>query len=543
MIKRYQCPRRLVLLLPLISLLLATVVGATLLTPAVSHASPAPAEGCTGPVAGQHVYDCARLLTPAEIAGLETQAAAVERAGAPTVVYLQVRNATAEQTLQDAIDLMNRWNVESRTGAHDGFVMFFNMQPGNPRHGQVALYAGERHFQHGNLPQTELDRIRVDVMTPLLQNGQTAEGIAAGLQMVAHDLRYGPPPPPAYQVAAAGIGRIPFTVLGLLFAGLVALLAVRTRRQPPLSSARDEVGGLAAQAQPGELPPAMAGALIKGRVADEQVEATILDFARRGLLLFEPVGTKKVRVRLLGSGGAAARLTGFEQATWTSLVALAGGEQGTISNDELAHLRQDWGAVKQEVQRELIERGWYDPAAAATRRRPLYTVGALGMVGVVIGGMLIILSREGWAAIGLTLFLCAGVAAFLFGYAILDTTIEGEIAAAPWRAYRASVTAREYQPNLDADLPYIVALGVLSKLAPRLKAASERGYSPSWFHAHDGLEHDGLDRPRQGVPVVGFYPYWIAFHSSAAPASSGSASGGYSGGGAAGGGGGSAGGF
>src|SRR5260221_636968 len=84
--------------------------------------------------------------------------------------------------------LMKRWKVESQPGARDGFVMFFDLQSGNLRHGQVALYAGEKHAQHGNLPLTELTRIRTDVMTPLLANEETAEGIAAGLQMVASDL-------------------------------------------------------------------------------------------------------------------------------------------------------------------------------------------------------------------------------------------------------------------------------------------------------------------------------------------------------------------
>lgn len=540
-------------LLPIIILVFVMVSGLGALTSLAAPVSAAGvAGGCAGPVLGQRIYDCAHLLTAAEIANLETQAAAVDRAGAPTVVYLQPRAATAQQTLQDAIDLMNRWNVESRTGAHDGFVMFVNLEPGNLRHGQVALYAGEKHYQHGNLPQAELDRIRVDVMTPLLQNGETAAGIAAGLQMVAHDLRYGPPPPPAYQLVAANIGRIPFTALALLFAGVVVFLLVRLKRQPPLSSARDEVGGLQGQevqATPGDLPPAEAGALLKGRIADAQIEATILDFARRSLLILEPDDTngrtKHVCVRLLGDGGRAADLTGYEREVWNSLVALAHGEQGTISSSDLRDLRQDWDGAKAELRRELIERGWYDPAAATARRRPLYVLAALGGIGAILAVALVLLSQEGWAAIGFAIFLGAGLMAFIVGYAVPNTTVEGEIAAAPWRAYRASVTAREYEPNLDADLPYIVALGVLNKLAPRLKAASERGYSPSWFHAHDGLavEHEGMAGDGRRAPVVGFYPYWIAFHASVAPASSGSASGGYSGGGAAGGGGGSAGGF
>jgi uncharacterized membrane protein YgcG len=491
-------------------------------------------EGCTGPVAGQHVYDCARLLTPAEIADLDAQAAAVERAGAPTVVYLQVRDATAEQTLQDAIDLMNRWNVESRPGAHDGFVMFFDLQPGNLRHGTVALYAGEQHYQHGNLPQAELDRIRTDVMTPLLQDGQTAAGIAAGLQMVAHDLRYGPPPPPAYRTVAAALGRLPFNLLAVLLAGVVGLLFLRLARRAPMGSA----GGLESLASPGDLPPAMAGALLKGRIADAQMEATVLDFARRGLLVIEPTGQDKVCMRLQGDGTG---LTGFEREVWNGLASRAVGDERELTADELAAVRGGLGRAKSLLRRELVERGWYDPEGAAARRRPLYLALALALVGAAAGIVLVVFSQEGWAAIGVAIFLAAGVAAFARGYAVPETTVEGELAAAPWRGYRESVAAHAYEPNLDADLPYIVALGLLGRLAPRLKAASERGYAPAWFRSRERAGQRGS----QQMPAAGFYPYWIAFHTSLAPAatSSGSAGGGYSGGGAAGGGGGSSGSF
>lgn len=535
---RWRAGRTFVLL-PVLLLLAAGLSAAV-----PTQVSAAPMADCVGPVAGRHIYDCANLLTTAEIANLEAQAAAVERAGAPTVVYLQVRDATAEQTLRDAIDLMNRWNVESRPGAHDGFVMLFDVRPGDLRHGQVALYAGEKHYQHGNLPQAELDRIRTDVMTPLLQNEQTAAGIAAGLQMVAHDLQYGPPPPPAYRVAAAAIGRIPFNVLAALFAIAVALLLVRIRRQPPMSSAAGEagLGPLASLASPGELPPAEAGALIKGRIADAQIEATILDFARRGLLVLEPAGDTKARIRLVGEGRG---LAGYERDVWNELAAQADDGRRTISNDDLAALRAGWGGAKAHLRRELIERGWYDPDAAAARRRPLYIAGALGVVGAAAALLLIILSQEGWATLGLVLFLVAGVGAFVRGYQVPDTTVEGEIAAAPWRGYRESVMDRAYEPKLDTDLPYIVALEIVSKLAPRLKAASERGYSPSWFRA----ARDTGARAEEGrmAQTIGFYPYWIVFHSAVTPAAhssaGGSASGGYSGAGAAGGGGGSSGGF
>jgi uncharacterized membrane protein YgcG len=523
-----------------VALVPVTLMLALSLSPVVvSPVAAAPLNSCTGPVAGQHVYDCANLLTQAEIATLEADAAAVERAGAPTVVYLQVRDATAQQTLNDARDLLNRWNIESRPGAGDGVVMFFNLQPGNLRHGQVALAVGARHYQHGNLPQAELDRIRTDVMTPLLQNGQTAAGIAAGLQQVAHDLIYGPPPPPRSQVVAAFLGRLPFNILALVFAGLVGLFYVRIRRKPPISTAGDGVH-LDPLAAPDELAPALVGALLNGRTSDAQIEATILDFARRGMLVMEPVSKSVVQMRLLGDGKD---LTGYEKTVWNGLDAAADNELHTLTNDDLAEVRKGWSWPKTQLQRDLIERGWYDPAAASARRRPLYIAGAIGVVAAAIALVLIGVSQEAWALIGLVIFLAASVTAFIWGYSVPNTTVEGEIAAASWRGYRASVADKAYEPNLDTDLPYIVGMGLLGKLSSRLKAASERGYSPSWFHAGSASGTGGGGN--QYISSMGFYPYWLVFHSSMAPVSSGggSASGGFSGGGAAGGGGGSAGSF
>lgn len=522
-----------VALLPLLLLL-----AIALASPRHAVASPAQ-ESCAGPVAGQHIYDCAHLLSPDETSMLEARAAAVDRAGAPTIVYLQARNASAEQALQDAIDLMTRWGVESRPGVRDGFVMFFDLQPGNLRHGQVALYAGAKHSQHGNLPISELTRIRTDVMTPLLTNGQTAEGIAAGLQMVASDLKYGPPPPPAYRTVSATIGRIPINALAVLYVAVVALLWMRLARRAPMGSETMSIS----PDESGNIPPALAGALVKGRVTDIQIEATILDFARRGMLVMEPTAKDKVRVRLLSDGK---ELVGYEREVWNGLAGRADSAHA-LSGDDLAKLRQQWSWSKSLLTRELAERSWYDPAGASARRRPLYSAGALSAVGAVAAIVLIVLSREGWAAMSLLLFLGAGSAAFVLAYMVPNTTVEGQLAASSWRAYRETVSARAYEPNLDTDLPYIVALGLVGKLAPRLKAASERGYAPSWFHAR-GDQYAGPGH-YQGhyAGGYGFYPYWIVFHGSMAPPSSGagggSASGGYSGGGAAGGGGGSAGSF
>ena len=73
-------------------------------------------------------------------------------------------------------------------------------------------------------------------------------------------------------------------------------------------------------------------------------------------------------------------------------------------------------------------------------------------------------------------------------------------------------------------MPYAVAFGIAASLNKRLKAAGERGYTPIWLgRTMDASAWNG-----------NFYPYWVAFHASTAPASSVGAS---AGGAAAGGGG------
>jgi uncharacterized membrane protein YgcG len=341
---------------------------------------------------------------------------------------------------------------------------------------------------------------------------------------------------------AVALGRIPFNVLAALLAGLAALLIVRLARRAPLGGDTSAV----TLASPGDLPPAMAGALVQGRVSDAQIEATILDFARRGLLVIEPTDAVTIRLRLVAHPKD---MTGYEHQVWTSLNERATGDERSLSREDLAEMHQDWSSPKDQLRRELTERGWYDPQGAAARRWPLYILGLVASLGVFIGLLLILWSQEGWALIGTAICVSTTLAAFFFGYRVPDTTAEGMIAAAPWRAYRESVAAQTYEPNLDADLPYIVALGLRDQLAPRLKAASERGYAPTWFRPLSA-DHQKAGAGT-GFAPLGFYPYWIAFHTSLAPvpsqssggAGGGSFSGGFSGGGAAGGGGGSAGGF
>jgi uncharacterized membrane protein YgcG len=94
---RWWYPRVRASLAVLLLVVLALLLALSFTRPA--HA--AQESSCDGPVAGTHVYDCAGILTADEVAEIETHAAAVEQAGAPTVVYLQVRDASVDDTIQE----------------------------------------------------------------------------------------------------------------------------------------------------------------------------------------------------------------------------------------------------------------------------------------------------------------------------------------------------------------------------------------------------------------------------------------------------------
>ena len=253
-------------------------------SPAVASAAGA----CNAPVAGRHVYDCAGLLSESEVTAIEAQAAAVARAGAPTVVYLQVREATYADTYQEAAALMSRFDVESRPGAKDGFVMYLNLLPGSLHHGQVVLYAGASQAA-GPLSASTLARIYADQMLPLLKSEQTAQGILAGLKAVAAAL-FAHPALPADTGTGPGISsdflRLPANIGAGLVCALVVLLSLKIRPPRPRVRRADQ-----RTTPPGTLTPDLVGALVRGRICAESIQAIILSLACHGVLAVESTGT------------------------------------------------------------------------------------------------------------------------------------------------------------------------------------------------------------------------------------------------------------
>ena len=286
---------------------------------------------------GRHVYDHAGALSDSDVEHLESLSAQVESSGAPVVVYLRAHESNTDDTLQDGRDLMDLWDVQSSPDARDGVVIFLNLEPDDLNRGELALIAGEAHFDGGNLPQHELDRI-TSSMLDYLRDDDMVGGIATGLQMISSSLRDGPqPPPPPSQFEsfsesmASGIFS-PLTALAVVGVAAISLIGRKIWSTRPTSS----VPATPVRTPPDNLIPAAAGALVTGTTSDSQIEATILDLARRNAIAFEPEDDKKkIRMQLLDRDVVE---NPIEEEIWTVLEKHADAD-GNLGSGELAKVQ------------------------------------------------------------------------------------------------------------------------------------------------------------------------------------------------------------
>ncbi len=476
------------------------------------------------PVPGQRVYDRAGVLSAEQIASLEQRAAAVEDAGAPAFVYLQARETNVDETIDDARGLMDEWDVQSATGARDGVVIFFNLEPDDLEHGDYAVVAGESLIE-GNVPQRELDRI-TDQMQPLLEDADIAGAIGLALDAIERDLRDGPPPPPppsTIERFSDNVADGAFSILNIIAVGIAAVAGWFLVRAFP-TRRKSHAPVVEATYPPNDTLPALAGALVTGSVTDANISATLLDLAARGALAVEPDGKKKVRIRLID--GSVVR-PGYETSIWSAFEQQADAD-GVVTGKQIGKVRSAWGGIRTMIDADMVERGWFDPNASR-KRMPFY-VAALGLFAIGMAAFIITAIAESFWGLGAAGLLgVAAVLAISVGMSIPTTTPDGDEAAASWRGYKRYLKSAGKNPQADLDfdtaMPYAVALGAGSALDKRLKAASADGYLPVWL---GGSQADN-------AWATGFYPYWIAFNSSVSPTSVSTSPGASSGSGASGG--------
>jgi uncharacterized membrane protein YgcG len=516
--------------------------GAIALALVWSVALPALAAGGFGqPTPGRYIYDHAGALSAAAITSLEQQAAKVVQAGAPIIVYIQAQDATYNQTLQDAGDLMDAWNVQSSYGAHDGVVIFINLTPGDLHHGQVALYAGQAQLD-SHLPQAELQRIYQAVMLPDLRNQQMAAALSDAMTAILADLTQAQPPAtsgsasngaagqPAGSIDAATFffGRGPLALLALLL-GVGALVAVAWVWQ----MRPHEAAAPARHTPPADLPPGIAGALVQGRVTDAQMEATILDLSRRGALRLDTRHGQTMSLHLLS---ASLVHEGYEQELWQVLTTVAG-KEATITSDQLYQVRAGWGMAKEALRADLQKRGWFETEMDARRR--LFAIAGLilGMV-LLFGGISSLSMGTGYGLVEWGVLIAAIWACFWIAASLPELTHEGAQVAAPWHGYMQGIyqDAQRHAGSdvVQASVIFAVAFGASNVMEELFHAASTQGTMPRWISPSMASD--------QSMPGT-WWAYHRAFYTPPPTFYNSPGGGGFGGGGAAAGGGGGGGSF
>ena len=331
-------------------------------------------------------------------------------------------------------------------------------------------------LQAAGYPENLVSHDQVDPRTVRF----SARNLPAGTGLVArvqfpHGIVSGSPP--AWQAAAdlrdqyddnvRPIVNLFLGALGLLIAiggSLWAFIGWAARGRDPLVG---RVAGTLSE-PPSALPPALAGTLVDERADVQDVVATLVDLARRGVIRIVEergrLGGRDFEMELLKDGSQDLRDT-----ERLLVGAIFQGEQ-TVRFSEVG---SDFQAAIPEIQRRLHEEvareGLFRENPEAVRRRNAGAGMAMLILGVGLALVLPALAGE-WADLLWVPFIglaVAGGARLAFSRAMPRRTQVGSLEAARWRAFARHLAEREPQQPVAAEkelfepyLPYAIALGV-----------------------------------------------------------------------------------
>lgn len=288
--------------------------------------------------------------------------------------------------------------------------------------------------------------------------------------------------------------------------------------------------------RPGDLGPALAGALVSGGAQPSAVPATLLDLAARAALDIEPesdggtFGKPTVQIRLVDRGLVN---DDVESALWNSLEQHV--DDGIVSNKNVARAARESGAVRVAVTDQVRAAGWLDEGAGG-RKAILMTIAVVAFALAIFGVVVAAVGGSWLPVAGIVALVALAVAAVVMYDRYSGLNRAGQVAAMPWKAYREGLkqAARDDTVALDLDavLADAVAFNLGTALDGRLKAANESGQALRAFTSTTGGMRD------TGASAA--FPWWIAFSSVTSPSSGSAASGTVGSGGAGGGGGGGA---
>lgn len=258
-------------------------------------------------------------------------------------------------------------------------------------------------------------------------------------------------------------------IVGAVAFGLIGLFTWRAGRDPDVGFVADIL-----PEPPGDLPASHVGTLTDESFDRDDMLAMLVDLDRRGIIEIseDRSGTEKdddperFHITLLQDRS--------EAPTWSQpmLIGLFGenarsGE--STSFKKLKKLASSYrGAISRAVERDLLERGYYDESPATTRKRWLLRVtGVIVIMALILAG-LALWSEEfsGWL-IGLTvLFGGLSIITLVLAAMCVRKSRKGAEDAAKWNAFGRYLEQMQKEMNpaerlvlVDTYLPWAIAFG------------------------------------------------------------------------------------
>ena len=262
---------------------------------------------------------------------------------------------------------------------------------------------------------------------------------------------------------------------------------------------------------PSKLPPGMVGTLVDERADMDDIMATLLDLARRGVLRIETVRKKAFLGTHEETYFVAEKtppdLLPFEREL---MAAIFGGAITPGEKRSLASLKNTFYTsipdIKRKLYQAVVSAGLFP--ANPDQVRTKYTVGAVLLGGLVSALYLPAQWMGAGAAGGAAIFLGVVVTVvwLVLARAMPRKTSKGALEAAKWRAFKRYLQELERHTSLeqakalfDRYLPYATAFGI-SKLWVRKFARVSNMPAPGWYT----LYPYGGGMPRGGVGGGGY---------------------------------------
>jgi hypothetical protein len=294
--------------------------------------------------------------------------------------------------------------------------------------------------------------------------------------------------------------------LGLITGSVILNLKLRWS-QPVVQPSSGALAGQTGR-PPGDTAPAIVGALVQRIVNPPAVRGTILDFARRGHLALASTASQSRHgsIEFLGYAGVAKSRIQLlsepsphyphESAMWSALRSRAG-DHGIIPDIEMQNMMAtpSWlSPVAHALRADLVAAGYF---TEDRRGLPLQVVGAACGVAAIVVAAAAVPDRN-WGVLPGILLLVFNCVFALFAASVMPaTTVAGNQAALPWRAYLEYLAQADSRADMPVDvesaIPYLVACASTARFAQRINWMAIQGYHPDWFRS-PRMDRDFSDR-------------------------------------------------